>query len=261
MKEQSIIFFDIDGTLYNGEKKVPESTKESVLQLKEDGHIVAIATGRAPFMYEDLRETLGINTYISLNGSYVVLEGEVVYTNPLEKNKLEDISSLAISNDHPLVYLDNHNMYSNLPEHSYVEAGLGSLKIERTPVKLEPGYDKNKEIYQTLLFAPEGEDSEYNKIFGDVFKFYRWHQYSMDITPKVGSKAEGIKVVTDKLGFSPDRQYAFGDGVNDIEMLSTVQNSYAMGNAKDHVKKAAKHVTKDVEEDGIYHGLRMAGLL
>lgn len=260
MKEQNIIFFDIDGTLYNGEKKIPESTKKSVKQLKDAGHIVAIATGRAPFMYEDLRKELGIDTYISLNGQYVVLEGEVVYENPLNSSRLKEITDLAIQNEHPLVYLDEKEMYSNFPEHHYVEAGLDSLKIDILPQ--EESHDhKDKDVYQTLLFCPEGEEEIYENQFNDVFKFYRWHELSMDITPKAGSKAEGIQIVTDKLGFSKEKQYAFGDGVNDIEMLQAVHNSYAMGNAKDHVKQAAKHVTKDVEDDGIYHGLRMAGLL
>ena len=47
---QKIIFFDIDGTLYDHDKKLPASTKKAVLQLQEKGYEVAIATGRAPFM-------------------------------------------------------------------------------------------------------------------------------------------------------------------------------------------------------------------
>ena len=83
MTEQSVIFFDIDGTLLDHDKKLPPSTKQAVFKLKELGHIVAIATGRAPFMYEDLREELGIDTFVSYNGQYVVLNGEVLHTNPL----------------------------------------------------------------------------------------------------------------------------------------------------------------------------------
>ncbi|ALC83896.1 hypothetical protein AM592_22105 [Bacillus gobiensis] len=49
-----MIFFDIDGTLLNHDKKILLSTKEAIQALKEKGHEVAIATGRAPFMFEDL---------------------------------------------------------------------------------------------------------------------------------------------------------------------------------------------------------------
>src|SRR5699024_1203950 len=79
MMNKSIIFFDIDSTLLNHEKELPKSAKEAILKLKENGHIVAIATGRAPFMYADLRKELEIDTYVSYNGQYVVLNGEVIY--------------------------------------------------------------------------------------------------------------------------------------------------------------------------------------
>ena len=46
-----------------------------------------------------------------------------------------------------------------------------------------------------------------------------------------------------------------------MEMLSSVQNSVAMGNAEETVKVVAKYVTKSVEENGILHGLQMVGLL
>ena len=59
---------DIDGTLLTEDKSLPESAKKAIQQLKSDGHEVAIATGRAPFMYKELREELGIDTYVSYNG-------------------------------------------------------------------------------------------------------------------------------------------------------------------------------------------------
>jgi len=82
--ERKIIFFDIDGTLLDHDKKLPASTKKAVQLLKEQGHEVAIATGRAPFMFKDLREELDIQTYISFNGQYIVLNGEVLYKNPVK---------------------------------------------------------------------------------------------------------------------------------------------------------------------------------
>lgn len=41
--------FDIDGTLLDEEKRLPQSTKQAIAALKEKGHEVAIATGRAPY--------------------------------------------------------------------------------------------------------------------------------------------------------------------------------------------------------------------
>jgi len=259
MMNRSIIFFDIDGTLLNHDKKLPLSTKESIFKLKELGHEVAIATGRAPFMFEDLRKELEINTYVSYNGQYVVLKGEELYRNPLNISSLEKLTEAALHNNHPVVFMDHEDMRANVPEHTYITESIATLKIGRFPTH-DPHYYKGRELFQTLLFCPEGEEKQYEQEFHD-FDFVRWHPVSVDVLPKGGSKAQGIKKIVERLGIHPERQYAFGDGLNDMEMLSTVQNSVAMGNAEEKVKSVAKYETKSVEENGIFHGLQMVGLL
>lgn len=259
MTGSSIIFFDIDGTLLNHDKKLPTSTKEAIFKLKELGHEVAIATGRAPFMYQDLRKELAIDTYVSYNGQYVVVNGKVIYTNPLNTSSLEKLTEIALRNEHPVVYMDHEDMKANVPEHHFINESIGTLKIDQFPTH-DPHYYKERELYQSLLFCREGEENQYEQEFQD-FDFIRWHPLSVDILPKGGSKAKGIEAIVEKLGFPKENQYAFGDGLNDIAMLSSVTNSVAMGNGKEEVKRAAKYVTKSVEDDGILYGLQMVGLI
>jgi Cof subfamily protein (haloacid dehalogenase superfamily) len=259
MTHKSIIFFDIDGTLLNHDKKLPPSTKEAIFTLKEAGHIVAIATGRAPFMFEDLREELGIHTYVSYNGQYVVLNGEVLDTNPLNIPALEKLTEVALQNNHPVVFMDHEDMKANVPAHSFIKESIDSLKISHFP-EHDPHYYKGRDLYQTLLFCIEGEERQYEQAFND-FDIIRWHPVAVDILPKGGSKAKGIEKIVQRLEIPEDNQYAFGDGLNDIEMLSTVKNSVAMGNAEEQVKEVARYVTKSVEDDGIVHGLKLVGLL
>ncbi|WP_020006712.1 Cof-type HAD-IIB family hydrolase [Salinicoccus albus] len=259
MNERSIIFFDIDGTLLDTEKKLPESTKKAVGQLKADGHIVAIATGRAPFMFEKLRQALDIDTYVSFNGSYVVLEGEVIHKNPLDKEALLQLTEEGLANDHPVVYLSEEDMMSNVPEHAHINEGIASLKLGMQPGH-DPEYHVGRDLYQTLLFAPEGEGAQYTEKY-DAFDFIRWHRVSLDVIPKGGSKAKGIAKVIDTLDIPKERHYAFGDGPNDKEMMTEVFNSYAMGNAVDETKSLARYTTKHVDEGGIEYGLKMSGLI
>ncbi|WP_053363291.1 Cof-type HAD-IIB family hydrolase [Bacillus sp. FJAT-27251] len=259
MTEKSLIFFDIDGTLLTHEKKLPLSTKEAIKELKDRGHIVAIATGRAPFMFKDLRDELDIHTFVSYNGSYVVLNGEVIYTNPLNTHSLEKLTEIAVQNEHPVVFMDHEDMKANVPEHNYITESISTLKIPQFPAH-DPQYYVDRELYQSLLFCQEGEEKQYEEQFSD-FDFIRWHPVSVDIIPGGGSKAKGIEKLVKQMGVNEEQIYAFGDGLNDLEMLSTIQNSVAMGNGVEVVKEAAKHVTKSVEEDGILHGLRMVGLL
>lgn len=87
--DKKLIFFDIDGTIYDHDKTIPASAKTAISNLKERGHHVFIATGRAPFMVSPVLEELGIDSFISYNGQYVVFEGDVIYKNPLSGQSLE----------------------------------------------------------------------------------------------------------------------------------------------------------------------------
>ncbi|MGM0874534.1 MAG: Cof-type HAD-IIB family hydrolase [Bacillota bacterium] len=256
---KNIIFFDIDGTLLDYDKKLPKSTKQAIQTLKEKGHEVAIATGRAPFMFADLRNELNIQTFVSYNGQYVVLNNEVIYTNPLNKEALESLTDVAVSHGHPIVYMDHEDMKANVSSHDYIIESINSLKITKFPTH-DPHYFKEREIYQSLLFCQEREEEVYRKAFKQ-FDFVRWHPVSVDVLPDAGSKAKGIEKIVEKLGFEKESVFAFGDGLNDVEMLTAIHNSVAMGNAHDEAKKSARYITKSVDEDGILHGLRMIGLL
>ena len=259
MSNRKLIFFDIDGTLYNSDKVVPAEAKKAVRQLKEDGHIVAIATGRGPFMYKKLREELGIETYISYNGQYIVFEGQVIYDNPIESSTLEKLSAQAHSNNHPVAFCDEKDLRVSTKEHEHVKAGIGSLKLD-FEVSEDKAYFEDNAIYQSLLFCTEEEEREYTASYDDVY-FLRWHEFCMDVIPAGGSKAEGIKTLLDKMNIDIKDTYAFGDGPNDVEMLELIENSVAMGNGVQEAKAASRYVTGHVDENGLYDGLKMAGLL
>lgn len=253
-----MIFFDIDGTLLDHNKQLPPSTKQAIQALKKDGHEVAIATGRAPFLFEELRKELEIDSFISFNGQYVVLRGEVIYKNPLNTKALHSLTKYTAKYNHPLVYMGYETMKANVQYHPHIEESIGTLGHSH------PTYNQyyfvDREIYQCLLFCADKEETLYQDGFKDL-NFIRWHQFSMDVLPLGGSKAQGIEKFIEKLGYVKEQVYAFGDNLNDIEMLQFVGNSVAMGNAPDSVKNVAKYVTKDVSDNGIVHGLELVGLL
>ncbi|SES29965.1 Cof-type HAD-IIB family hydrolase [Salisediminibacterium halotolerans] len=256
--ERKAIFFDIDGTLLNHEKELPEKTEKAVRTLQEEGHFVGIATGRGPFMFKDLRKTLGIDTFVSFNGQYVESQGEVVLKNRLDPDVLEDMTAFAEKTGHPLVYMDQHGMRANREEDLFIQEAMASLEFAHPPY--DPAYRHGRDIFQTLLFCREQEEDPYKSTFND-FDFIRWHPVSTDVLPMGGSKAKGIEAVARHLNIDHEDIYVFGDGPNDIEMLSFTDKSVAMGNSVEQTKQAASFVTKDVDDGGIVHGLKHFGLL
>ena len=60
-------------------------------------------------------------------------------------------------------------------------------------------------------------------------------------------KASGLKRLAKRRGISPEQCAAFGDGGNDIEMLKYCGHSYAMANAPEEVKQAARCVCRQMK--------------
>ncbi|SCW50661.1 hypothetical protein SAMN04487970_101125 [Paenibacillus tianmuensis] len=257
-RTRSMIFFDIDGTLLDHDKRLPASAKEAILALKEAGHEIAFATGRSPFMLEPLRRELSIDSFVGFNGQYVMLHGKLIYTNPIPTEVIRSLSEYALHQGHPLVYLDDEGMRSSSRRHPYVEESIGTLQYPHP--EYDPHFYIDQDIYQTMLFCTEQDESGYIERFRKL-DFVRWHRLSMDVLPFGGSKAQGIERFIDKLGFRREQVYAFGDNLNDLEMLQYVGHSVAMGNSPESVKKVARYITKDVGHDGIAYGLELVGLL
>lgn len=255
---KKVLFFDIDGTLYDSDKKLPIKAKEAIFQARENGHEVFIATGRAPFMIQDVLKELEIDSYICFNGQYIVYKGEVVSHTQLDVELLQRVTAYAESNNHPIVYMNADKMVSSNTYHPHVEESLGSLKIPH------PGYEEdfylNQKIYQALVFCSQEEEQAYKDHF-PLLKFVRWHRVSVDILPKGASKANAVHYLCEKLNIAIEDTIAFGDGLNDIEMLEAAGYSICMGNGHEEALKRAKYVTNHVDEDGLVNAMKYLKLI
>ncbi|MCM3568741.1 Cof-type HAD-IIB family hydrolase [Neobacillus mesonae] len=255
---KKIVFFDIDGTLLDHQKNLPASTKKAIELLKKNGVFVAIATGRAPFMFEGLRKELDIDSFVSFNGQFVVFENEVIYRNELSRQELERFLRETEQNRHPLIFMNESTMKSSVKHHPFIEESMADLGFSHP--EEDVNFYKKHTIYQSLLFCKENEEQQYINNF-ERFQFIRWHPLSCDVLPKGGSKAEGIKKMIDRLGFELKDVYAFGDGLNDIDMLKAVGTGVAMGNGVSKAKEAADYITADVSDNGVWHGLKELKLI
>lgn len=253
-----IVFFDLDGTLLDHQKKIPDSAARAVFNLQEQGIMTAIATGRAPFMHHTIRDSLGIDSFISYNGQYVVLNGNEVYKNPISIQGLEELNKKTTEHLHPVTYMGTEAMGASHSTHPFILKSFQSLK-QPLP-SFNPHFYKNNEIYQALLFFEKEARPTYLDDH-DLFDVIQWHEHSMDVVPKGGNKAKGIQAMLQFLEMDASEAVAFGDGLNDIDMLKYVGHGVAMGNAVTEAKEAARDVTLDADQDGIAFGLKKMGLI
>jgi Cof subfamily protein (haloacid dehalogenase superfamily) len=203
-------------------------------------------------------EELDIDSFISFNGSYVVYKGKSIFEKSISMSTIEALERCASEKGRPLVYLGNEQCYANLEQHPDVIESFHSLRV-RAP-EYRSNYYKETKIYQVLLYCQADEENYYMDQFSDL-SFVRWHLLSTDIIPAGGSKAVGIHAMLQFLKLTPSNAVAFGDGLNDKEMLDFVGMGIAMGNAHEEVKSIANFTTKHVNDGGIRHGLQMMKLI
>lgn len=253
-----IVFFDIDGTLVNEHKEVPEDTINAVQELKEQGIEPVIATGRAPYFIKPLAEKLGIDSFVCMNGAYVVYKGTPIYKREISKQSLEALVKLAGEHSHGLVFEGEHAFCADQADHPFITESVLSLKVELPDYN--PEFWRTDSIYQVFLHCLSDEEYLYEGLTSD-FTLIRWHPKAMDVLPLGGSKAQGIEALLNKLGYTAADAVAFGDGLNDKEMLDLVGFGIAMGNSHPELLPFADFVTTHVDEQGIRNGLVKAGLL
>jgi len=256
--ERYLIIFDIDETLFDNHLgKIPESTYLALNKLKEAGHTLAIATGRAPLELKEEIKQLPMDFFILANGQLVVHKGEIVYENPIATEIVEALMEMAQKNGVHLGF--NSSNYTSV---TGLDKSLENSFMKYYGAIPEVGnhIEKHDSIYQ--MWYLDGDLTQIFEDFHDKLTIYPWLSGGADVVAHGSSKAAGlahaIKAINEIL---PEKIVFFGDGMNDIEMMKAADIGVAMGNAVTQLKEVATFVTKDIKNDGIYHACVELGLI
>lgn len=267
MKAKKIIVMDLDGTLLDTHGKVTETSKKYLEKLKKDGNIIVIATGRI----------LGL-ALLATDGAkfanYIVCDaGAALYKNNEEKNEWTNIYIDEIPQEianNILEYFDKEKIsYIDICEkkviNSYVDTYSTDNKLVKTYTNKSELLKNVTEISHIAIgFWDNDFTEEYFKIFTksfptievdfmqDSFGETKW----LELAQKGTQKYKGISKVADIENIKNEDIIAFGDGLNDIDMLQKCGVGVAMNNALPEVKKIANCITvKNNYEDGIVYFL------
>lgn len=260
-----IIFFDVDGTLIDcarGMRNLLDTTRDAIKRLRANGHLAVLATGRPKsFLYDEIK-ALDFDAYITSNGSNIEVNHKIIYNKTIDKEVLASVISMSkeekmdyIFEGHELSYFSSFN----------AENIKRLMKAFSLPTKYLTDCWDYKDILankMVLFFNNDIQKQLSFDLLKDKFYFMKHSgQISYDVYYKDCTKGDGIRILLNYLNISIEDTFAFGDGVNDIEMFNAVKYGIAMGNANEELKKVSYLVTDDVFFDGIYNALSKLQLI
>lgn len=255
------IFFDIDGTLWDRENVIPESTKIAMEELHKNGHLTFMCSGRSRIMIKgDHLHALGFDGILAGCGTYIEYQGDVKLAVELEPQVLKKAIYLLQSYHMPILIEGIQELYM---DEDLIKTSYGSY-LKKLLTEWAHPLEGNDAIWRGSKISTLINGADYHTVMRELEADYDFMDHSghvIELVPKGYSKASGIKAVCEMLGIAHEDTYAFGDSVNDIDMLQYVAHGVAMGNGTDAAKAAADYVTTDIHHDGIYNGLKHYGLI
>lgn len=253
---------DLDGTLLRNNETTSEYTNYVINSLTEKGMLFSYATARS--LVTAKKVTKGINAKIPLivyNGAFVMdnVTGEILISNYFDKSVCEVLDELFSNKVYPIVYayIEGKEKFSFVPElcttgmEKFLQSRSGDIRTNE--VKTIDELKKGDIFYITCIDEEEKLKPLYEK-YKDIFHcVYQTDIYTkeqwLEIMPLAASKSNAIKQLQEFLGC--EKLVVFGDGKNDIDMFEVADESYAVQNAHEDLKKYATAIIGSNDEDGV----------
>lgn len=275
--EQKLIFLDIDGTLtMPGSNLPPDSALHAIWRAQEKGNLVFLCTGRNYAMLEPLLK-YHFDGIVGSSGGYVECKGRVICDKPMAQEQKR--RALALLEDNHIFYTieSKEGSYTDerFKEFLRRNAGEGSNsemlrwreQIEKSLNILPIEEYKREPVYKIVIVSQKREPVE--TIRADLGAEY--HVCIQDSDPYGFTNGElmrsdfdkgtGILNICEYLGIPVEQTVAFGDSMNDIEMMETAALSICMGNGSETLKEMADDVCGAVEEGGLLSAFEKHGLV
>ena len=258
MDVPKMIVTDLDGTLLDINKNCTTRTKEYLQKLKNEGKIIVIATGRVLNSAIKITEGAKFANYIISNTGSIIYDvenkKEIFRANISNK----DVNKICSLYNEEFEYIDvcdsmYYNRYTNISE---IERILCVEKIEnkdkfletcenavhiRISTKSNENIEEVRDIIKSeipYLDIKIMQDSFSNKKYIEIYQ------------PNV-SKYKGVQKIAQIEGIHNKSIIAFGDSLNDIDMIKNCGIGVAMGNSLERIKEIANYTTISHNQNGV----------
>lgn len=249
-----LITLDMDGTLLDADGRIPDSFWPVLDELRARGVTVAPASGR---QLATLQAIFPGDTYIAENGTCVFHEGEVVSTTLIDAPIVHAVIDAAAS-------LPAADLVVCTPTVAYHLPGI-SAETESELAKYYHSRQATEDLHavtdviKLAVFTTDiAEDTVYPPLLAAapdatvVVSGEHW----VDIMAAGAGKGRAMKALAEAMGVEKQQTAAFGDYLNDLELLQAAGTAWAMENAHPEIKAIADHIAPPNTQAGVVTVLR-----
>lgn len=259
MKEIKLIAFDLDGTLLNDERELSENNIKAIKKLLNNDIKIVIATGRPFAGFSRFLRQLDIlheDNYSITNTGSIIRENidyGNIKLNAMDLNDYLFIKKITENYDDIQVafYTDD---YLYIDEQNPNEAFIHDKNILRMETRSTDAYS-NEPICRINVMGEKELLDKFQKenliVLEKKYATMRNETFSFEILNKDSSKGKGLEYLSEYLNIERDEIMAFGDNVNDVDMIEYAGVSVAMKNGKDVLKTKADYIAEPNSDDGV----------
>jgi len=271
-KDIRIIGLDLDGTLLDPSKKITQFTFDTLKEAAARGIEIVPTTGRYfTAMPSCIHEMPFVNYCININGASVaeVSTGKKIYIAEIPLSEALDI--MRFLDDKPVIYdcyMDDRGFVTasfkeRIPECIKDPHFRTMFDTLRQPVPELKEFIAGKGMdIQKIQFFTADHDLQQRllhhgaELFPDIICTCSVADENVEFNNIRANKGDALAGLAKHLGLTPDNCMSFGDGDNDIPMLTACGVGVAMANACPEALAAADYVTLSNAEDGVAHFIR-----
>lgn len=259
-----LVATDLDGTLLNSDHQLDPFTVATVRKLDQAGVQFVIATGRHYCDVAGIRDVLGIRPYlVTSNGARVhAPDDTMVHSRNLSPDLVRRLVQPAVVGAHGRVIVnlfadDAWLIDRDAPELLAFHQDSG-FRYDVIDMRAHDGSD----IAKVLYIGDPADLAQIAARLEDEFGNALYVTYSLpdclEVMTSNVSKGRALRFVLDRLGVHASHCIAFGDNMNDIDLLETAGHPYMMNNANPDLLARLPSVPRigNNFEAGVAHHLR-----
>jgi len=257
-----LIATDMDGTLLNSASQVPEDLPQVIAALREKGVLFCAASGR---QYASLRRELEAVAdqivFICENGALIMKNEERLFLDAIDPALLQQViaKSRAMEKVYPVICRAGMAIIEKRSPDAFVQAMLAGYPnvLVVNDLAEHTHYDDVCKV----AFYDEGDAQAYELPLLEqampseltvTLSGYHW----VDVMKPGVHKGRALTALMAQLGVAREEAMAFGDYLNDAQMLQSVTHSYAMENAHPQLKAIAAHIAPSNDKNGVIAVIR-----